>query len=476
MTLEGLLAVAGVVVAVYAVARPVQRRSISLFLPVWLMPVSLILPAGILLWKEGARVFGYEFFPWSDFGLTLITFTLPIIATCVAVGLWHNARITQSKDRRFRDFIVTCLREGEFDELVRIIHRNIERLAVTCTPDTLDLLFEPRFVEAMVHARTWIHLRLLADNRLLDRLGNRVQTLAGCVLRELLFADNSPLRGSVIVEEGGDETLHYTDAEDDLIASTLRHPQWYHRCRVGYQLLIGACERIDSGELDIVYNKPDSRYVTHQGVATRTRCPVFLAEKTIAHVLKISLQTGNASAQDTHVDAADLYQLFMAVHDHSKYSPETWDEPDGFGDYPTPFGFVLAQILMDYERACREAWRNSDCGARHPSEAVLPVARMWAYCVMFLAKDGGRVSRKLRIGGAISYLDWTLERQHASQESDSKAAWAKVFVDGLKEAVQSCGSEGSDFLTQATNGLDICKPHILGCDEWLRKEFQLAPR
>jgi len=41
MTLEGLLAVGGIVVAIYAIAQPVQRWSLSLFVPVWLVPADV---------------------------------------------------------------------------------------------------------------------------------------------------------------------------------------------------------------------------------------------------------------------------------------------------------------------------------------------------------------------------------------------------------------------------------------------------
>lgn len=41
MSLEGLLAVAGIALAIYAIPQPVQRRSIGLFVPVWLLPVAV---------------------------------------------------------------------------------------------------------------------------------------------------------------------------------------------------------------------------------------------------------------------------------------------------------------------------------------------------------------------------------------------------------------------------------------------------
>ncbi len=479
MTLEGLLAIAGIIVALYAVAQPVQRRSVGLFVPVWLVPGSLVLSAVILLWREGGRAFGHEFSPRGDFAMTVASFALPIVATSSAIWLWHAARITKRKDTRFRGFVLTCLRENRFDELVRIIEKNWGRFALACTADTLDVLFEPRFTQAMIQARTWLHLQLLADNAMLDSLPDHIR-IAWQLLRELLLADNSPLRNSAIVDEGGDETLCCTDEENRLVDSTLRNPRWYHHCRAGHPLLIAACERIDSGSLEAAYNRVDAQYGARQGVATRTKRPIFLTEKTISHALSISLETNNASAEDTHADATDLYSLFMAIYARSTYSRETWDEPFEHGDYPTAFGYLLAEILSDFERMCHEAWRKASYGAKPPAEIVVPVARMWAYCVMYFTEDSGKVSAKLRIGNAISYLDWTLERQYAhvkaSQKSESEGAWARIFMDGLKEAALLRGTEGNDFLTEAADRLDFCKVHVLECDPWLRSELELPPR
>jgi hypothetical protein len=265
-----------------------------------------------------------------------------------------------------------------------------------------------------------------------------------------------------------------------LIESTLRNPRWYHRCQAGHALLIAACERIDSGDLDAAYNRADARYGAHQGIASRTTCPLFLAEKTIAHALDTSLETGNASVEDTHADASDLYWLFMTVYDHSIYRRETWDEPFGYGDYPTPFGFLLAAILNDYEHIWRQAWRKSGRGAQPPVDVVGTVVRMWAYCIMLMVKDDERVSPRLRLGEARSYLNLVLEHHFmemnasTSTEKENRGTWTSVLLDNLKEA--SRGAEGKDFLTQAANGLDICLDHVFRCDQWLRDELELPPR
>ena len=381
MTLEGLLAIAGIIVAVYAMAQPVQRRSIGLFVPIWLVPSSLVLSAGLVLWKEVADVFGYYLLPWADCLVIVMAFLSPVITTIVAIILWDRARLSPRKDAGFREFIRACLRESRFDELVRIMEKNYNRCARAYQRETADLLFDDRLVQAMVQAKTWIHLELLV-NEDFYKLLQFPRGAVGRTLRALLSSDNSPLRTAALIDEGGDETLHYNDPEDRLI-KTFRDPTWYHRCEAGYPLLIAACEKIDSGELDNSYNQVASRYGAWQGVSTRTYCPIFLAEKTIAHVLIASIESGGVTPQQSHRNAADLWDLFKTIYKHSQYKPETWDEPIECGDYPTPFGFLLAGILNDYEDACDKALSQSHYGTTPPKEALNSVIRMWAYCIMY---------------------------------------------------------------------------------------------
>jgi len=480
LSLEGLLAISGIVLAVYAIAQPVQRRSISLFVPGCLIPCSLLLSAIVLFWGKGALIFGYQLLPWSDLASTLFAFLMPVSATLWAIYCWWEAKLSKGKDMQFRQFILTCLCEGKFDELVRILDRNLLRLTEACNPETIGLLFEDRFIQTMHRAQTWIHLKLLTNNTLLDLLPSRHYAV-GRTLRDLLIIGNSPLRTSALLGEGGDETLHCTDEEELLINSTFRNPQWYHRCRAGYPLPIAACEKIDSGSLDTPYNNPDRRYTTWQGVSTRTNCPVFLAEKTIAHALSISLDKGSTSREDTHCDATDLWDLLRTMHEHSRYSPETWDEPFGYGDYPTPFGFLFGEILSDYEHICDDIWRQCSFGEEPPPDELEPAIDMWAFSVIFLAAKGeGSVSPKFRSARLKSYLNMTLQCRNtevnASDKKGNYAAWTGMFIGGLKEAYTVWKPESKEFLTATVNTLDIVKEYVSKNHNWLRDELGLPPR
>ena len=43
MTLDGLIAVAGILLAIVAIADPIQRRSITLFVPIWTLWAGMLL-------------------------------------------------------------------------------------------------------------------------------------------------------------------------------------------------------------------------------------------------------------------------------------------------------------------------------------------------------------------------------------------------------------------------------------------------
>lgn len=461
MTLGGLLAIIGIMIAVYALARPAQRKSIGLFAPRRFIIIGLSISAVLLIaleimlqWKVVC--------PAATFGLGTGAFLIPIGLAVWAVRSWERAKLTEDSEPRFKEFLLSCLRDSEYDEAVRILTKNRCRLGQILSRDTANVVFDRQFVRALVLARSWLHLELLMDDGVLDTL-DYYRPAVYRTLRELLMAEESPLRTAAILEAGGDEMITCSEEERALIVRTFRNPQWYHRCAAGYPMVIAACERLDSGDLDGPYNRADGRYVALQGVATRSRCPVFLAEKTIAHALKDTTNTGEATEEATHGDAADLWDLFRIVYEHSRYRRETWDEPFGYGDYPTPYGFLLAEILDDYERICWEAWEASDHGAKPPPEILAPVVRMWAFCVMRPARDEGHVSPNFRMGRVRAYLRIILERRHAevnvAKNKENRAAWTALYLDGLKEAATMRRPESEGYLRDAIAGLHPAMAH-----------------
>lgn len=472
MSLGALLTVIGVILAVYALARSSQRKSMGIFVPFRPILSGIALSAGLLIALEVLTQWNVES-PTAKFILGLTAFLIPIGVTVWAVASWHRAKLNAKNEPQFREFLLSCLRDDVFDEAVRILTKNKDNLAYVLTGDTADLVFDRQFIEAMVKSRSWLHLELLANKNLLDTLPRHYRAVDQ-TFREYLASEDSPLRTSALLGEGGDETLLLTNNDEELINRTLRNPNWYHRCRVGYPLVLSACEAIESESLNEAYNCADARYGALQGIAPRSRCPVFLAIKTISHALKDSITKGCGTEEDTHRDAANLWDIFKVIQSHSKYCKETWEEPVRCGDYPTPFGFLLAEILSDYYSICNDAYNTSDCGEKNlPPDTLAPVIRMWAFCVMRLADDKEHISPRFRNTHVSSFLELILQLRHyeinAKTHQETKKAWTQIFVDQTKDVImdsQSC-------LSTILNGMDPCKDHIRQNRGWLTKELRL---
>ncbi len=220
MTLGTLLTIIGVMLAIYALARPPQRRSIILFVPFWPVMAGLIISSILLISLDVLVQWGVRAPGWK-FGLGTTAFLLPIVVTSWAVLSWRRAKLAKNCESKFGEFLLSCMRDGEYDEAVRILTQNTNQLAQILTEDTADLVFDQQFVRALVSARSWLHLALLTDEALLKKLPDS-QRAVDRTIRELLTADYSPLRTSALLDEGGDETIGCTDEEMALIDRTLR--------------------------------------------------------------------------------------------------------------------------------------------------------------------------------------------------------------------------------------------------------------
>jgi len=474
LRLEGLLAIAGIIVAVYAIAQPVQRRSIMLFVPVWIVAVALLLSVGILVWRKGVEAFGYEFYPWSDFASTVTAFFLPVIAAFIAIFLWSKAKLTKRKNKKFYDFIMSCLRENRFDELVRIVEKNENQLSSVLESATLDLLFEQRFVLAMSHARTWLHLRLLTCEEMLKRLPNLVKVI-DAVVRALVAEPSSPLYAIVASAYGAEERPFCTDSDWELVTKTLQNPAWYISVRADYPLLMIACELLDSGKLDDAYNRNDELYIARQGLSTRAKCPIFLALKT--HVLM--LEEAVKKEGDTDYYVSDLYDLFRTICEHSVYNDNVWEGPNANREFPTPFAFLMSETLSDFFFLCDHRYSH---GTRPPRRIGHDLVSTWAICFIWLAESKGNVSTDSKIRRIISYMDFALQlRQayvHETRDESRKGnckAWSELCTNQVKEKLGPA-TEVREILLEAANRLDVCKNYVSENQKWLRDELGLPDR
>lgn len=155
MSLTGLLTVIGIIIAIYALAQPIQRKSTHIFVPIWLIILLTIISVIILIWRYVVPILGYIFYSWSDLASMVSVFLLPIVGAIIAIYFWYRAKLTTKKDEKFRKFIIICLYENKFGELIRILDKNKESVASVLKPETLELLFDRKFVRDMVSAQNW---------------------------------------------------------------------------------------------------------------------------------------------------------------------------------------------------------------------------------------------------------------------------------------------------------------------------------
>jgi len=153
-------------------------------------------------------------------------FFLPIIGVIIAYILWHRAKLNSKKNYGVRKFILTCIKENKFDELLRILDKNKKSAANVLEGETLDLLFEREFVENAIGARNWIHLDLLSDEKIIKKINNRLAAVNN-LMRGLIVAESSPLHFAIVSKYEGREHVHASEEEWKLIERTIQNPEWY---------------------------------------------------------------------------------------------------------------------------------------------------------------------------------------------------------------------------------------------------------
>jgi len=460
-------------VAVYALAQPIQRRSVPLFAPMWFVLFTIVISAGFLIWHYIVPALCYKFLPWSDIGSVVGAFFFPIMGVLTAYAFWYRAKLTKRKDKKFQRFIYASYYEDKYDELMRILEKNEKSLHKVLEPETLDLLFERKFVKHMVDAHKWIHLRLFSNKELVEKLPNRFRVTDN-IIREFIDAKNTPLHSAIVKDYGGSEYLRPTKEEWDLIEKTLQNPEWYMSVRIDYALtVLACCEVIVSKNLDPSYNKNDEWYIAHQGESTRLRCPVYLAIKT--HVIMLKKAIEIEGEEDYYT--SDLWNIFQSVCEHSKYDKDVWENIDANSEYPTPFAYLMKEILSDLEFLCNDSYKQ---GNRPLGRIGDNLIRTWATCVANLGHSKNKVSNKFKHDCIGYYLSYTLKMMEAFEGAEGERKvnikqWRDLLVEELKR-YRSGDDRLGETLFQSMNELDMGKRYISDYHEWLRGELSLPDR
>lgn len=474
MSLDGLLTLVGIVIAVYALAQPIQRQSVRLFAPKWFIFLSIIISAILLLWRYAVPTFCYQFYPESDMASVLGAFFFPIIGAITAYVFWNKAKLKKKKDKKFQEFILTSYYEDKFDELMRILKRNDESLQEVLEPETLDLLFERKFIRRMIEARNWIHLSLFSIEKLVGKLPNRYRVTDN-IIREFVDAKTSPLHLAIVKDYGGREYLQPTKKEWELIEKTLQNPEWYMQVRIDYALtVLVCCEVIPSGKFDETYNKNGEWYIIRQGESARLRCPVYLALKTHVILLKKAIEKEEETEEEKDYYTSDLWNLFQSVCDHSRYDESVWEDIGANSEYPTAFAYLMKEILYDLEWLCDRAYKQGD---RSPEGLGYRLIGTWATCVANLGISRNKVSDKFKFGCIGNYLSYALKMMEAYEGArGERKENIRLWRDGLVEKLKTHhagGARRQEIRFQSMNNLDYGKRYIWEYHEWLRSELEL---
>jgi hypothetical protein len=482
MNLEALLTFFGLLAAAAAIMGPVQRRALLLFVPKWLLPLSSLAALIFLIIRDAPLgvppAFGWRL-DMVTYLLGLGSFVFPVSGAVIAWLLWWNARLSSRNLPQLEEFLQSALREGEFDEVDRVLRKNRLRLA-NIPPNAATLLFNRRLVHQMINSHSFIHLDLLARRPFMESLENRLQAVE-TVVREILVAETSPLQAAVVKRFGGIEHLQYTEVDQRLFESTFQDPDWYHDTNAHYPLIITAINKIESGALDVSYNLPDENYVATQGVSKRANCPLYLAIKT--EVLAIGAAVEKRVEKDFYI--SDLWQILMKIYSHSKCDPTAVKGGGGLYDPYTPYSYLLKEITSDFEGLTESAVQRS-VEQNHavpqnaePTLAGATLVKMWCLSIWELMSEPGRINpahldeiveRYFRFMFALGWQ--TTEILYTSGQSVPHLyAWRDRFFKEFKHCTKSPRAEHIKVLHRIFGNLDWGKPFISDGYDWLKSQL-----
>jgi hypothetical protein len=482
VTLEGLLTFFGILLAVLAIARPVQRLSLSLFAPPWRLVAAILLSLGLVVCRDAPLGMNPPFrwpLPLVLFCLTLAAFLMPVGAAVWCWTSWDRAKLSGGRIKRVERIFRAALREREFDEVERIVGKNRGRLT-QLPAGAASVLFSPAMVTALVGSNSLIHLELLADMRFLESLENR-HGAVDAVVRELLRSARSPLRSAVVSTYGGLERLTYSVSERNLMERTFQNPEWYYEASAHYPLVISAVEALRSGKLDTEYNDIGRDYAASQGISRRSNCPIYLAVKTEVLAIESALEKGVEN--DFYV--SDLFDVFNAVQERSTVNKIIWDDPRSNSEFPTPYAYLLYTITADLDHLSCEAVqsatsRSASQKVAAPGRVAQALAQTWSFCVWSIADSEQQVASEFRRYAIKQYLVFILQLGWEPSEVyfgpaagnvEELDIWRDLFLSQLQNRFVGANQIQRAALQDAFESLDRGKRYVYEGYTWLEEKL-----
>jgi hypothetical protein len=481
VTLEALLTFIGILLAVLAIVRPVQRRSLTLFVPMWRLPVAILLSLVLIVCRDApfgvSPPFGWPL-PVVIFGLTMGAFLIPVGAALWSWATWAGAKLTTKRIGGIENIFQAALREHEFDEVERILQKNQQNLEDLPAGATA-VLFNPAMVSALIDSHSLVHLELLANLRFLKSLENR-HAAVEAVVRELLRSNVSPLRSAVVSRYGGLEHLTCSASERALMQKTLQNPEWYFEANAHYPLTISAVEKLRSGKFDSDYNDVGRSYEASQGISLRAYCPIYLAVK--AEVLAIEAALEKRLENDFYV--TDLWDIFRAVQERSRFNKAIWQSSISNHEHPTPYAYLLYVIAEDLSDLSAKALQTatSTSGppcADAPGRIAQDLAMTWSFCVWYIADSQNQLSPQFRNRIIEHYLLFVLALGWQPSEIYSGAiggsvggldVWRDLFLRELRARFAGDSVRGK-ALRGAFEALDQGKGFVFQGYTWLEEKL-----
>jgi hypothetical protein len=123
------------------------------------------------------------------------------------------------------------------------------------------------------------------------------------------------------------------------------------------------------------------------------RRPIYLAVKTEVLVIEAALE--QRVENDFYV--SDLFDVFLAVQERSKFNKTVWQNPLSNFEFPTPYAFLLYAIAGDLDdlscKAVQKATSQSvPLQADAPGEVAQALAMAWSFCVWSIADSEHQVA------------------------------------------------------------------------------------
>lgn len=472
MSLEGLLALAGIAIAVVALADPVRQAVLARLVPKEPLVASFVGSFILIELPDLVQLWGCELHPGAQFAANLGAFVLPLLALGLSWSYYDEANVVDSESGFVAALVDASVLENRFHEVRRVLNRNEGRLKHLKDRDLLRL-FDRRVVREVTSLGSFVHLELLSDMDLLKSLPNRYNVVDE-VVRELVIARDSPLCDAVVDKYGGDELADYSDEDEALIERTFQKPDWYVTANAHYPLLLQALERLREGGLDQPYNGIDRNYDADQGTSSRSQCPILLAEKTITMAV---LQAAKDNVDDDFY-VTDLWWLYQGVLERSKHDPTVWSSELANSTTPTPYSYLLRAIMEDFReilgRCLETAVAIPHDGGEVPvvpQQVVGQLSRSWRMCVIELARSSGRVSGEFKIDDVKAYLNVLLQIRLAIDRyaplelvygvggSVNLEEWWDLFLEPWKQSSPSAERAEGPF-QKAFDRLDVGKEWV----------------